>query len=135
MTYTKQQLSTWTDSQILESLTPKFDELKECWDGGSHPEVLYNDGVYCELIAGKMTDEEKKMWWDSYTEDEETDGYENFDELLEDKDFLGEDIGHWWFTQPENKDEAILFTFKWLLNYGGDNIDDVLIPFLTQGGK
>ena len=59
MDYKTQQLSKSTDSQILQSFTPKFDEFLTYWDGGSHPEVLYNDGLYCELIAEKLTDEEK----------------------------------------------------------------------------
>lgn len=133
MTYTKQQLNSWTDSQILESLTPKFNELIENWDGGSHPEILYDDGYYCEIIAGKLTDEQKKEWFESFCEDDcNEDGHPDFDSLLEGCDYLGEDIGSWFSQQPEHKDEFIIFTFKWLLNSDSqsDYWEETLLPFL-----
>ena len=132
-TYTQQQLSTWTDSQILESLTPKFDELIENWQGGSHPEVLWDDGYYCEVVSKKLTEEQKKEWFESFCEDDcNEEEHPDFDSLLEACDYLGEDIGNWWSEQPENRNEFIIFTFKWLLDYEGDNFEEVLVPFLAS---
>ena len=132
MPYTKQQLSEFTDSQILESLSPKFNEFLDSWNGIAHSETLYNDGLYCELIADKLKDEEKAKWFTHFCEeDENPNECEDFDSLLEMSDYLGEDIGDEWAEQPENKDEFIIFTFKWLLTSGwNDELDKLLIPFL-----
>lgn len=133
MTNTKQQLSAWSDSQILQSLTPKFDKLIEYWQGGSHPEVLWDDGYYCEVISKRLTEEDKKKWFKLFDEDDCNEvGATDFDDLLESCDYLGEDIGDWFSRQPENRNEFIVFTFKWLLNYEGDNFEEVLIPFLAS---
>jgi hypothetical protein len=135
MHYKTQQLSKLTDSQILESFTLKFDEFLTDWDGGSHPEVLYNDGLYCELIAEKLTDEEKAEWFKHFCEeDENPNEWEDFDSLLENEDYLGEDIADDWAAKPENKNEFIIFTFKWLTGsqrFNQEEIDKRLIPFLV----
>jgi hypothetical protein len=133
MTYTKQELSTWTDSQILEALKPNFDELIECWQGGAHSEVLWNDGYYCEVVSNKLTEQQKQEWFESFCEDScNEDEHPDFDTLLFNDDYLGEDIGSWWSDKPENKDEFIVFTFKFFLNYEPANIEEVLIPFLKN---
>lgn len=140
MTNTKQQLSTWSDSQILKSLTPKFDELIESWLNDAHPEILWNDGYYFEYLADKLTDEQKKKWYEFFLEEFEEDlnamggEFANFDELLTHNDWLGEEIGEWFSEQPENKDEFIIFTFKFFLDnpMASDDWEENLLPFLSS---
>jgi hypothetical protein len=135
MAHTKQELSTWSDSQILQALTPKFDELLEFWNGGAHPEILFDDGYYCEVVSKKLTEADKKEWFESFCEDDcNEDEHPDFDSLLEACDYLGEDIGVWFSNQPEHKDEFIIFTFKWLLNSDSqsEHWEENLLPFVTS---
>jgi hypothetical protein len=129
--YTKLQLLEMGDDQILSFFEPRFDKFIEWWPNSSnHPECLWDDGYYCEVVADLLTEEQKKEWFKSFTED----GYNemehpDFDTLLDEVDCLGEDIGQWWSEQPENRADFIVFSFKWML----ENREKDLLEELNEG--
>ena len=128
-TYTEEQLNAFTDAQVLEVFMPRMDEFEIAQGYWVHSENLWI-GVYDEVIADNMTDEEKSAWVVEFMDrfgDEITE--DTFDAIMEENDWLAEDIGCDDWDKPKYKDASVIFLFRFMMD--NDFYTEAFVNFLN----
>ena len=122
MAYTSEQLLSFTDAQIIEIFAPKLESFLHCWMNSSHhPQALY-EWYYDEVVKDSISEHDKNGMLKSFTDDGHNDErYNSYDKLMQEKDYLEEDVAQWYSEEENNVHAFILYSFKYMVNGRGIN--------------
>ena len=114
-TYTEQQLNSFTDETIISVFKPRLDDLDT--SAREHGEYLYI-ALYDDVIEGRLSQEDKDAWVKEWKEDltDELDGLETYEAILEEHDYLREDVGCWSCGKEEFVDECCVYLFRYMMD-------------------
>ena len=132
MTFTTEQLNTFTDAQIRDvfmPLTQRFDDVSGSeWE---HSEHIWID-VYEDVIKDRMTDAHKKSMVIHFDEvlDGELNRLDSYEDILSENEYLKEDVGFTFWDTPEFRDDAVVYVFRYLME--NDFYTEAFVEFLNE---
>ena len=117
MTYTEEQLNSFTDETIISVFKPRLDAFDKEVSNWEHADILYCS-LYDEVIEGRLSQEDKDAWVKEWKEGliDGLDGLETFEAILEEHDYLREDVGCWSCGKDEFVDECCIYLFRYMFD-------------------
>ena len=132
MTYTTEQLTNFTDAQILEVFKPLVNQFEQETNDWTHCEYLWiavADDVIIDKLSDASKDEYIKQFKEMLEDDEDVSKWHTLDDILNDCDWLSEDIGAVEWTEPKFIDASCIYLFRYMLDNGF--FTDAFVNFLN----
>ena len=129
-TYTEEQLRTFTDEQIIEVFKPREVDFIDATCDWTHTEYIFI-AVYDEVIEDKLTQSDKDKWMEEFKDrfDDELDFTLTYDELMEENEWLREDVGCDEWNKPENINECLVYMFRFMMEQ--DFYTEAFVDFIN----
>ena len=115
-TYTEEQLRTFSDEQIVEVFKPKSSDFYDRTCDWTHAEYIFI-AVYDEVIEDRLTQSQKDEWMKEFKDrfGDELDFTLTYDELIEENEWLKEDVGYDYWDKPEFINESLVYMFRFMM--------------------